>query len=130
MKITSFDRATTKALRSSLDNALKGLENQFGISIHVGNATFTPDNVTFKVNVATVGESGEVMTKEASAFQQLAKFYGLEPEHLFKTFSAAGEQYKIVGLKTKSPKFPILAKRLKDGKTYKFSEKGLSLRLT
>src|SRR5690349_20817447 len=94
-KITQFDRATVKALRDSLDTALKTIETQFGISVNVGSASFTPENVTFKVGLAVVGTSGQVMTREASAFKQSAILYGLKPENLFQTFTDySGEERK------------------------------------
>jgi hypothetical protein len=41
--ITSFDRTTVKALRGSLETALKTIETQFGISVQVGSASYTPE---------------------------------------------------------------------------------------
>lgn len=127
-KITSFDRPTVKALRSVLEDALKTIETQYGISVHVGNASFTPENVTFKVNLAVVGASGQVMTKEATTFKQLASFYGLNPDWLFKKFTnpnAPADEYKVLGLKTGRGKYPIIAERVRDGKQFKFQEAAL-----
>ena len=43
---------------------------------------------------------------------------------VFKTFTYRdGEQYKIVDAKSRSSKFPILVKRLKDNQLVKFSER-------
>ncbi len=127
-KITSFDRPTLKALRGVLEAALKPVEAQYGISVDVGNASFTPENVTFKVNLAVVGGTGEVMTKEATAFKQLASFYGLDPNFLFKKFTnsnAPNDEYKVLGLKTGRGKYPIVAERVRDGKQFKFQESAL-----
>jgi len=127
-KITTLDRATVKALRGSLETALKTIETQFGISVNVGNASFTSENVTFKVNLAVVGASDNVMTKEATAYTQLASFYGLDPNWLFKTFTnpnAPNDSYKVLGLKTGRGKYPIIAQRVRDGKQFKFQESAL-----
>ncbi len=127
-KITSFDRPTLKVLRGALETALKSIESQFGISVDVGSASFTSENVTFKVNVAVVGTSGQVMTKEATRFKQLASFYGLDPNLLFKKFTnpnAPQDEYKVLGLNTGRGKYPIIAERVRDGKQFKFQESAL-----
>ena len=108
----------------TIEAALKNLETQLGISIELGRGTFTDENVTFKLNLSTINDAGDVMTREASEFQLLATMYGLRPENLFQTFTHRdGDQYKIVGMKSRSPKFPILVKRMKDNQKFKFSER-------
>ena len=65
-EITQFNKANLQVLRTEIDNALKAVENQFGIKLHAGNASFSGNEVTFKLKGNTIGEGGTVITKEAT----------------------------------------------------------------
>lgn len=117
-KIKSFDRPTVKSLRPELDAALKSLERKFGISVRVGNATFNPENVTFKVEMAVKGANGAVIDKDATAYKRYQKLYGLIP--LGETFTFAGTTYKTTGYKPRCSKYPVVGKDERTGKSYKF----------
>jgi hypothetical protein len=119
-KITAFDKPTIRLLRSDLDAALKAVGEKFGINLQTGNARFTSDNVTFKVEASLTLQDGTAVPKEASEFVRYAKLLGLAAEDLGRTFGFNGSTYKIVGAKTTSRKYPILAKNLSNGKTFKF----------
>jgi len=118
MKITSFDRAAVKNLRDDINAALSAVSSKYGIQLSVGNATFTSNNVTYKVQAAVKASDGMVMTKEASAFNTYGK-YQLPGFNLGQTIILQGNEYVISGWKPKSTKSPVLVTR--GGKTYKVS---------
>lgn len=120
--IKTFDRQACRDVRKELDLALAELGKKLGLSIKSGRGSFTPTDLTIKVECAVIGDGGEVMNKEATEFKQYAKSYGLEPTDLGKKFPFRHDEYTIVGLKGRSYKFPILAKR-SDGKIFKFPSK-------
>lgn len=113
-----IDRNTVKLLRDKLQKRLEELE--VGLSIHVGNATFTEYNVTFKVECAVIGKNGEVLNKEAESFKTNALFYGLKPDDLGKIFYFGGKNYTIVGLKPKNYQTCTIIGERSDGKRFKF----------
>ena len=120
-----IDRIVVRNLRDRIQEVLDK-EKQFinmscagDYSIHVGNATFTESNITLKVEVSLVGKNGEVKTKDAEYFKTYAILCGLQSEDLGKIFHSNGHAYKIVGLKTNSGKYPVIAER-EDGKKFKF----------
>jgi hypothetical protein len=122
-KITAFDRKNLQALRTDIDAALKAVGDKHGISLKLGRGTFSAETATFKLELGTVSDTGVVVTKEAQDFKTYALMFGLKPEHLgqsFKDFD--GHSYKVVGLKVRSPKFPVLVERA-DGARFKFPEK-------
>ena len=47
-------------------------------------------------------------------------FAGLKPEHLDATFACRGETYRIMGLAPSRRRYPVIAKRVRDGKAFKF----------
>jgi len=116
-----IDRQVCKDLRAAIAEALASVEAEFGVAISLGNATFTRERVTFKVEAATVDENGDANTKEAADFKLHALEYGLQPHDLGRSFDSLGTTFTIVGLKPRSKKYPILARSAKDGKVYKFS---------
>jgi hypothetical protein len=118
LKLKSFDRQTIRLLRERIDSALHQIAQEYGISITAGNARFTPENVRLKLELAVIGENG-VESIAAVDFRKYAILLGLKSEDLGKTFLFRGKPYTIVGAKTSSHKYPILAKN-KNGKVYKF----------
>lgn len=125
--ITSFDRRNLPVLRAAMATALAAVEAQYGIKITVGNARFLPDNATFKIEMATIGQSGVANTREREAFKSQAVLYGLNPNDLDKTitYGFGGEQYTIIGLSPRRSKYPIVAKRVRDGKTILLTVSGV-----
>jgi len=119
-KITEFDRPTIKRLRSEIDDALLELSEKYGIEIKTGSASFSNTNVTFKLELATVGSDGEVNTKEMDDFRHNAWRFGLSEDDLGKEFTHRGNRYRVVGMKPRSPKYPIIAERIGDGARFKF----------
>jgi hypothetical protein len=118
----SIDR---KFLRNFNRDALEALEKvaaAHGVSIKPGSGRFTDSNATVKFEISVITASGEVLTPEAQAFKANAERYGLHPGDLGGTFYSNGEQYRIVGLKPRRPKFPISVERVKDGRAFKMTE--------
>ena len=114
-KIDYIDRDTVLVLRERLATNLSQFEEETGLNVKVGNASYTGGNVTFKVALSVVMANGIIMTKEAEAFQVSAGRLGLAPDDLFKTYGP----YKIMGVNARATKYPILVE--KDGQPYKIS---------
>lgn len=120
---------TKDAVRSTLaqlEKALAGI-NLPGFQIKLGRSTYR-DTITTKIEIMPISVDGEVVSKEAVAFKELATIYGLKPEHLGQKVVVNGTQYEIIGLAHKSHRFPILAKR-GDGKTFKFPAESIRMKL-
>ena len=114
-----MDRQKVLSIRDKLNEVLKEAGKDLGVELRLGNCTYYNNNATFKLEVAEIGEDGEVHTKEAEDFRARAFMYGLQPEDLGKDFrDFTGKKFTITGLKPRSKKYPILAKD-EDGETYK-----------
>eukprot|EP00938_MAST-03A_sp_MAST-3A-sp1_P001233 g1233.t1 len=99
--------------------ALKSVQEQYGIKIHVGNASFTAAEITFKCKCNTLDESGETNTREAETWPHYAAQVGLG--HLKVGDSVTlndGKTYTIKGWKSTSRKYPVLLKG-RDGRHIK-----------
>ena len=110
--------AITNIIRPELAKAIAVLE-QYGLSVRVGNAAYTDTTVTLKVECAVRNADGTAQTRESESFKQMAQYIDLEASDLFQTYGG----YKIMGYNGKARKYPIIAQKVADGKTYKFTVK-------
>lgn len=117
MTITTLDTQTLKIVREKMDEALASLAD-IGIHAKAGHISYQDRNATVKVEIAVMGENGEVVSKEALDYERYRDMYEL-PE-LGSTFVSGGVMYTITGLKPRSTKYPVLAERV-DGKVFKFT---------
>ena len=114
-----FDRAAVRAIRDRLQQALQPLGKELGMVIDVAGGSFTEANIVFKVEVATVGENGQVHNREAEDFKRMASLIGMKPEDLGREVAIIGRRYKIKGWLTKSKRYPILAESIPGGRDFK-----------
>lgn len=119
-QITSIDRTTLRLLCDEMNAALAPLAKKYGLAINTNGASYNAANATVKVSIATIGDSGEAITRESDAYTLYAEQFGLRTDALGETFEHKGEQYKIIGLAPRRPKFPVLAIRVRDGARIKF----------
>lgn len=108
-KITKFDRPTARTFAAAVEKALAALATEHGVSIKLGTVKYRDSSCTVTMEVATIAEDGTVATRDADAFRVMAKFYGLSPDDLGKTFRANGTTFKITGLRPRGRKRPIMA---------------------
>lgn len=128
-KIKQIDRATCKDLRPKILAALKELGEELGVGFSLGNASYSPENATFKLNIGVIAENGTAKTPEAAAFERMASTLGFKPEDLGKVFVSQGVAYKISGYKATRRKYPISATRVHDEKGFKFTVAQVKLAL-
>lgn len=120
MNIKRFDKHECQVVEVVLKAKLKELAEELGIDVRYAGGRFDANTFTMRVECSTVEESGFVNTRAAEDFKRSAQFYGLEATDLGRRFNYSFETYEITGLKPKSRKFPIIAKRVKDGREFKF----------
>lgn len=107
MKVQQFDKPTIKAIRLAMDNALAQVAQEYGITINTGNARFSGNEVTFKVKANTVGEGGQVNTKEAQQFELVKGLHGLDHLSVGDTVTLQGQEFTLKGFNTRARKSPI-----------------------
>jgi hypothetical protein len=112
-------RPLLRAITADINAALASIAKTHGVQIKVGNGSFTTDNATIKIEVASIGDNGLAKTKEATDFERYATSFGLKPEDLGTVFESRGVKYTLIGAKSRSTKYPLLAKCIDTGKVYK-----------
>jgi hypothetical protein len=117
-----IDRALLKALRIDINAALAAVGEKHGVVLSAGNASFERDGSTgnYKLEVATITDSGVVMTKEASDFKFNALKFHMKSTDLGEEFVATdGQKFVLMGAKPRSKTATLLAKKVVDGVMYK-----------
>jgi len=120
MKITNFNRENLNSIRSEFEKELKVIGNKFGISFNVNTIRFTEKSMHCKLE-GNISDNGSNESFLAIEFKEKCHKYGLKSEDLYKTFSSNDKSFKIIGLKVRNRKYPIIAVNILNGKSYKFS---------
>jgi hypothetical protein len=116
-KITEFNKQTCAQLGDAMGEALKAVEDAYGVKIKAHGGSYTEGEFIAKFEVVMVGEGGITSKEEAERadFKEFAKSYGLKPTDLDKVISVDWKQYQIVGMSMSSAKYPVLLKNLSPG---------------
>ena len=117
--INNFDRQALSELRQSINSRLDNLEEEYNIKLKLGSISFSDSNFTAKLECSLVID-GEVKEGIASDFEQYRELWGLKFPLGF-SFHDGNSIYKVVGLKTKNRKYPIICESLGNGKRYKLT---------
>jgi len=119
----------TPAICNKIDehilDALKEVGEELGLSISINGGRYGATSYTPKLQLALISEDGEVMSSEAETFKNFAQYYGMKESDLHRKVTINGTRYEIVGLSTRSRKFPVLTKRVKDGRAFKHTKDGV-----
>ena len=127
MKVTNFDKPTIKAIRLAMDNALANVATEYGITINTGNASFSGNEVTFKVKANTVdGATGTAITKEAQMFDLYKHSEGLGHLSVGDHITLQGQTFILRGYNTRARKSPIQIEDMQ-GRGYKCSVQMLKM---
>ena len=120
MKITNFNKENLNSIRSKFEKELKVIGNKFGISFNVNTIRFTEKSMHCKLE-GNLSNNGSNESFLAIEFKEKCHKYCLKSEDLYKTFSSNDKSFKIIGLKVRNRKYPIIAVNILNGKSYKFS---------
>ena len=106
--------------------SFKQIENQFGIKLHAGNASFSGNEVTFKLKGNTIGEGGTVITREATNWNRHRGLHGMDHLSVGDQITIQGKSYTLTGFNTRARKAPV---EFKDslGRCYKCSMRMLQM---
>lgn len=126
--IKSFTQSDCKDLRVAVLEAIKPLEEKYGVAVETAGGTFSPTDYTMKLRFMVRTPNGEAVRPEAEAFKQRAEFYGLKKSDLGRKFRDGDWHYTIEGLALRRSRYPILCLR-SDGKRFKYPVDMVKLRL-
>ena len=115
MKIETMDRASVKMLATAVEQAMKQVADDFGVTFAYKGGTYDPATGVFTPKGQfSLPDSGR------RAFERDAYQFGLTADQFGATFVSNGQEFRVTGINTRAPKYPIKATCLLSGKPYKF----------
>ncbi|GIU41016.1 hypothetical protein TUM3794_20410 [Shewanella colwelliana] len=117
-------KTAAKTIRHELNAILEqyNKENKHGLTVTLGDASYTENSITFKTTAAVKieGIPAEIEpTKKALDFLNYAELLGLNKSDLGRKFISNGREFTLCGYKPRSTKRPFVAKA-PDGQDYVF----------
>lgn len=122
MKINTFDKETIKAIRGELQLAIRSIENRYGIQLTAGRAKFSEKSASMTIDMATIGNNGEVVDREREFLTANLTWLGLKSEHLDATFRIGNDTFKLKGYKRARYAKPFSVVSMTTGMTYVTSD--------
>ena len=113
MTISSFDKATCRAIRIDLQKVLDAYAAKQGITLTVGNMSFTSEAVSIKMEAKVIGGKGMREQKIDSALKLQAMIDCLSLD------VCSGKQ--LVGYNSRAYKMPYIYLQINTGKRFKTS---------
>lgn len=117
--ITEFTRTNIKEIRAEVDSALHDIGQKHGIAFKINGISYGSDNFRSTINAVITEHSGD--TVYSVEFKNKCWKYGFQKEDLGKEFRSGDNRFKIVGLKTRNRKYPVIAENVQTGKLHKFT---------
>lgn len=113
-----IDLQSIRDFRKDFEEAVKDLEQKYGVVVTLGQITYGYDEFYCRMAVKNGQSKEELFKKEFEA--DCAKV-GLYPEDYGQTFMRHGHTFKIVGLDLKKRKYPVIIEDTATGKTMRCS---------
>lgn len=124
-----FTKTELQTFRKDFDTAVIELEQKYGVSIKLGNISYSASEFTGKIIVTKDGVSP--FQKQAEYFNQAYNLYGLSKDMLGKTFKTQGYELEFVGIDSKKPKYPCICAVSNDyNKSFKMTVEQLKYHLS
>jgi len=111
-----------KQVAGDMEAALKPVGLKHGLSIEIGNTSYTDIQFNTKVTSKLTRDSdGNPVDVEITEFERKAALYGYDPNLYHAEFTVRNRIFKIVGYNERARKLPVLTTDDK-GKRYKFPD--------
>ena len=105
-----FDKPTARKIREAMQEALENA-GIHGVTINVGNCSFTEGEATYKVKVLIDGAK----SKDEEALEQMASLMGL---NTYKIATLQGMRVSLVSYNSRARKRPWVVQDLTTAKKY------------
>ena len=116
MKYDTLTKTNVRDLRRKLEIAFAQIQAETGVAISAKTIRF--DSNTFRATIeGTLAQDGVDAAKVE--FEKNCHRVGLSPEHFGAQVTIQGMKFRITGVNTRRPKFPISVENVANGKAYK-----------
>lgn len=128
MKRTQFTPSGIDTFRFEFAEAIKEFEAKTGVKIDLGSISYNAQQFTTKLTVTIVAE-GENPTDAIyrTSLKKNGWKFGLTEADFNKRIEFLGEVFSIKGIKDRTQKFPIIAKKESTGQMFKLPARCLKV---
>lgn len=115
-----FTNSEFNAFRKDFKEALKEVEEKYGIIIEPKNLTYTSNSFNLKVLVTNVSEEQKEqgLDTEQIAFERDCAKFGFTKEDYKRRFVVRGDTYELYGFKASARKNPCKVQNVRTGARY------------
>ena len=111
-----INNKTLTSFISDFESAVKDLEKKYGVQIDLGNVRYSDFNFSTKMTVSNAGSKEEAAKRN---WDLNCSLFGFKKEHFGQEILVTGKTMKIVGIKPRNRKYPIIVESA--GTQYKIS---------
>lgn len=121
-KLEKLDRTVVRQIQDEVMEAVRKVGVKWGLRTEGVKGKFTERTFDLTLRLAP----GEVDGRdpEERDFEEYAGLFELSSADYLRTFVSGGKPYRLVALKPRSPKYPVIGVS-REGKRYKFSREAL-----
>jgi len=112
-----MERQDVKKYRVEIQGLLDGYAKEKGVTIKIGQISY--DKNDFKASFTLV-EAGNKEDVRRMDFEKHCGMFGLKKEDYGRIEKLMGKSYKLVGIKPKGRKYPLVFESMDNGNSYKF----------
>ncbi len=106
-----------KSIQKKIKEAIAQIEKDENVKIEFGTISYNPAKYTTTMSVVTTEKNERV----DRIFESVCKRLGFTQNIIGMQFYGTNGVYEITDIKTKNRKYPIIAKSLSSGDSFKFS---------
>lgn len=122
-------KALAKDIHAEIDEAVAAVARKHGLSAKKHGGRYTSSSWSARIELVELTEPG-AETPEAQDYLKKAELYGLKADWLGKSFiGSKGRSFRIVGLKPKASKYPVLGEDQSTGRRFKFGADYVRLKM-
>tara|TARA_R110000824_G_scaffold15635_2_gene65623 strand:+ start:3198 stop:3599 length:402 start_codon:yes stop_codon:yes gene_type:complete len=119
MEIT---KSNLKIFRQDFKNTVESLQKEYGVTIDMKNITYNDEDFHFTVEVTNGDKAEAERNKFIAALKRNSwKYPALNNDSYGKDITINLVTCKIVGIKSRASKYPIVAIKETDGKRYRYT---------
>ena len=115
--LSYLDRTTVLNLQEKIIAQLGPLAEELGITVSAGKSQFSPSHANIGLSIEIEPDDG--LSPEERLFHEVAPLFGLSFTDYNREFQSGGETFRLVALKPRNRKYPIIAENAK-GTCFKF----------
>jgi len=112
-----INEAKIRSVQDKIKRAIAQIEKDENVKIDFGSISYNPAFYGAKMTVKTLEKTDSV----SKTYESICKRFGFTQNIIGMQFTGTNGVYEITEIKTRNRTYPVIAKSLSSGKSYKYS---------